>query len=159
VKLDLSSDQELFRETCQRFLTDTEALAQARRSADWTGGFDRSWWRVATEIGLAAMFIPEDHGGGSVSGAPICDAVIAAEEMGKALAPGPFHPVNLVAYAIARSGTSGIQEQLLSRLGAGDLVGSWAFGEPRSQWNPAHFTTEVNVRDGALVVHGTKSYV
>ena len=34
--------------------------------------------------------MPEEHGGGSLSGNPVQDAVIVAEEMGRLVAPGPF---------------------------------------------------------------------
>ena len=159
MNLDLSSDQELFRATCQRFLTDTDTLGQARRSAEQAEGFDPSWWRVGADIGLAAMFVPEEYGGGSISGSPICDAVIAAEELGRTAAPGPFHPVNIVAYALARSASVELQRQYLPALCKGDLIASWAFGEPRSQWDPGQFLVEGRVHDGALVVNGTKSYV
>ncbi len=159
MNLDLSNDQELFRETCRRFLTDTDTLGQARHSLERVGGFEPSWWRAGAEVGLTAMFVPEDQGGGSVSGSPVRDAVIAAEELGRVVAPGPFHPVNIVAYAVARTGSSELREQLLPGLCTGALVGSWAFGEPRSEWNPSRFVVEARLRNGAVVLEGTKSYV
>ena len=116
MKLDLSNEQELFRETCRRFLTDSNTLGQARHSRETVGGYDPSWWRAGAEVGLTAMFVPEDQGGGSVSGSPVRDAVIAAEELGRVVAPGPFHPVNIVAYAVARSGSLAQREQLLPGL-------------------------------------------
>ena len=105
------------------------------------------------------MFVPEDYGGGSVSGRPVCDAVIAAEELGRVVAPGPFAPVNTVAYALARSGTSAQREQFLPGLCAGESVGSWAFGEVRSQWNPNSLGMQAKLRSGFVTLGGTKSYV
>jgi alkylation response protein AidB-like acyl-CoA dehydrogenase len=159
VKLDLSNEQELFRETCRRFLTDSNTLGQARHSRETVGGYDPSWWRAGAEVGLTAMFVPEDQGGGSVSGSPVQDAVIAAEELGRVVAPGPFHPVNIVASAVARSGSLAQREQLLPGMSAGEAVGTWAFGEPRSQWNPDEFAVRGRLQNGAVTIEGTKSYV
>ena len=43
------------------------------------------------------MLVPEEHGGGSVSGEGLCDLAIIAEERGRALQPGPFVCMNVVA--------------------------------------------------------------
>jgi alkylation response protein AidB-like acyl-CoA dehydrogenase len=159
VNLDLSDDQELFRQTCQRFLVDTDTIERARGSTEQAVGFDRSWWRRAAEIGLAAMFVPEEYGGGCVSGSPVLDAVIAAEELGRTLAAGPFQPVNVVADAIARSASEEIQQEFLPGLGSGEIIGTWAFGEPGSRWDPDRFEVELRTDRGDLLVNGTKSYV
>ena len=43
------------------------------------------------------MLVPEELGGGSVSGLGVCDAAIVAEERGRFLQPGAFVPTNVVA--------------------------------------------------------------
>ncbi len=71
---------------------------------DTTDGLERDWWSKAAELGWTTLFVPEEHGGGSLSGHPVEDAVIVAEEMGRIAAPGPFLPVNVVCAALARDG-------------------------------------------------------
>ena len=51
------------------------------------------------------MLVPPEHEGGSVTEQPLVDLVVLAEELGRALNPGPFVPCNVVADAIARFGT------------------------------------------------------
>ena len=97
MRLELSEDQEFFRETTRRFLeseapltTRARALGHRRTGSSATGGGRRP------SSGGPALFVPEAHGGGSLSGHPAVDAVIVAEEMGRLVAPGPFLPVNVV---------------------------------------------------------------
>jgi len=51
------------------------------------------------------MLVPEEFGGGSVSGAGLSDAAVVATERGRILQPGPFVPTNVVADALARAGS------------------------------------------------------
>ena len=77
---------------------------------DTADGFDRDWWRKAAELGWTSLFVTEEHGGGSLSGNPVQDAVIVAEEMGRLVAPGPFLAVNVVAAALAAEGSDEQQD-------------------------------------------------
>jgi len=102
VDLGLSDDQELLRVTTERFIESSYPLGAVRALADSdAAGVDREYLRRGAELGWFAMLVPEEHGGGSVSGAGLLDAVVLAEERGKYLQPGPFVPNNVVAYAIA----------------------------------------------------------
>jgi hypothetical protein len=56
-------------------------------------GFDESLWRSALRTGIADLSLPEEHGG---QGAGLIELVLAAEEVGRTLAPVP-----LVDHAVA----------------------------------------------------------
>jgi alkylation response protein AidB-like acyl-CoA dehydrogenase len=159
VNLELSEDQEFFRETTRRFLESEAPLTVARELWDVPEGFDREWWRKAAELGWTSMFVPEAHGGGSVSGHPTVDAVIVAEEMGRLVAPGPFLPVNVVAAAVAAQGSEAQQAGLLPGLLAGETVASWAFAEPGGAWNGDGVHLGAQVDGDAVVLTGAKAYV
>ena len=92
VELQLSDDQDLLRQTTQRFLADTCPLTEVRRLADRPGGFEPDWWAQGAELGWTSMLVPEALGGGSVSGAGLADLALVAEEMGRTVAPGPAGP-------------------------------------------------------------------
>src|SRR5258706_13308746 len=119
MRLERSEDQEFFRETTRRFLESEVPLTRVREWADTEAGFDRGWWRKAAELGWTGLFVSEAHGGGSLSGQPLCDAVIVAEEMGRLVAPGPFLPVNVVAAAGAASGSAEQQAGVVAPLTLG----------------------------------------
>ena len=67
--LELSRDQEFFRETTRKFLEAESPLTTVRQLADDPDGFDRGWWRRGAELGWTSMQVPEEHGGGRGGGA------------------------------------------------------------------------------------------
>src|SRR5439155_15552921 len=105
VDLELSDDQELLRATTARYIESTMPLTKVRELADSGASAGDDYLRGGGELGWFAMLVPEEHGGGSASGAGVLDAVVLAEERGRFLQPGPFVPNNVVAYALAASGS------------------------------------------------------
>ncbi|HEY3673286.1 MAG TPA: acyl-CoA dehydrogenase family protein [Acidimicrobiia bacterium] len=125
--LELSDDQELFRETTQRFIDARCPIPRVRELADMAVAHDPALLGEAGELGWFALFVPEEHGGGTVSGSAVRDAVIVAEERGRFVQPGPFVATNVVAFALAREGTPEQQSAHLPGLAAGEQTASWAF--------------------------------
>jgi len=150
-----------FRDTTRRFLEAESPLTSVRALWEGTDGFERDYWRRVGELGWTSAFVPEIHGGGSVSGRPVQDLAIVAEEMGRLVAPGPFLPVNVVAAAIASDGSRDQQEQLLPGLAKGDLVATWAIAEGGAVWTDTLPAVAAHVREvgGDLLVSGAKAYV
>ena len=153
--LRLSDDQQLFRETTRKFLESTCPLETVRRLADAEpAGFDKKWWKQGAELGWVSMLVPEDDGGGSISGHGLLDLVLVAEEMGRLVAPGPFVPTNVVAAALARSGTPTQRQRWLPDLVSGDSVASWCLGAPVAGIDTAGGRVEAAPRDGGYVLDG-----
>jgi alkylation response protein AidB-like acyl-CoA dehydrogenase len=129
VDIDLSHDQQLFRETTARFIEARCPMVAVRALVDDPLKRDPSLLRDAGELGWFALFVPEEFGGGSVSGSPIRDAVIVAEERGRGVQPGPFVATNVVALALAEAGSQDQKETWLPRLASGDVVAAWAISD------------------------------
>ncbi len=160
MKLDLSPDQELVRDTTKRFLAERSPLTEVRRLADDPVGYERKWWRQGAELGWTAMLVPEEHGGGSVTGAGLLDLVVVAEEMGRLVAPGPFVPVNVVAAALGAAGTAAQRSDVLPGLVAGETVAAWCLAEPGGVWDSAGPLAATAERSGGgWSLSGTKSPV
>jgi alkylation response protein AidB-like acyl-CoA dehydrogenase len=161
MNLALTEDQELFREMARKFLDSESPLAAVRELWEKADGFERDYWRKAANLGWTAAFVPESQGGGSVSGQPVQDLAIVAEEMGRSVAPGPFLPVNVVTAAISQRGSPEQQSRLLTGLRSGDLVATWALAENGAVWSQLAPVIDVSVehRGADLVVSGTKAYV
>src|SRR5438105_14215723 len=159
MRLELSEDREFFRETTRRFLESEAPLTRVRELADTEAGFDRGWWRKAGELGWTGLFVSEAQGGGSLSGKPLFDAVIVAEELGRLVAPGPFLPVNVVAAALASSGSPEQQAELLPRLAAGETIATWAFAEAASPWAADGGNVQATPAGDGLALQGTKTWV
>jgi alkylation response protein AidB-like acyl-CoA dehydrogenase len=156
MRLDLTEDQQFFRETTNRFIASTSPREVVREFHHTPDGFDRGRWRQAAELGWATMLVHENHGGGSVSGEPLADAVIVAEEMGAQLTPGPFLPANVVASALAEAGT---HEASLHRVMNGEGIAAWALAEPGDTWRLDAMTTTATADGEEVVLDGTKAYV
>jgi alkylation response protein AidB-like acyl-CoA dehydrogenase len=102
------------------------------------------------------MLVPEDRGGGSVSGQGLSDLTLVAEERGRLVSPGPLGPVNVVAATLARVDGHG---QALDQLLAG-AIAAWCFDEPGPAWGADAVTLEAEATDGGgFVLTGTKTAV
>jgi alkylation response protein AidB-like acyl-CoA dehydrogenase len=136
MELDLTDDQELLRSTAAKFIEDTCPLTTVRELADSATGLPPDYLPRAGELGWFAMLVPEELGGGSVSGEGIRDLATIAEERGRGLQPGPFTPMNVVADAIARWGTDAQKADVLPAIVAGETIATWAVADPTGAWDP-----------------------
>ncbi len=157
--LELTDDQELFRETTRRALDERSPLTRVRELIGDPLGFDPALWRQGGELGWYATLVPEQHGGGSVSGHGLLDAAIVAEELGRMVHPGPFHATNVVAYALAESGTAEQREKYLPALASGELIATWAFAEPDRDWKAETVALAAVASGDGYVLDGVKTYV
>jgi alkylation response protein AidB-like acyl-CoA dehydrogenase len=161
--LGLTEDQQFFQETTRKFLEREAPLTTVRALADDADGFDRAWWARGAELGWASFLVPEDDGGGSLSGEGVVDLAIVAEEMGRLVSPGPLVPTNIVADAVARGGSAELRAEVLPGIVAGEMVAAWCIAGPGGGWD-AHGVTVAAVRAGGdggeeLVLDGVSTPV
>ena len=74
--LELTADQELFRDTTRQFLADQVPLTTVRAWAELPAGYRTDWWFRGAELGWTSMLVSEAHGGGSVSGRGLSDLAL-----------------------------------------------------------------------------------
>jgi alkylation response protein AidB-like acyl-CoA dehydrogenase len=153
--LALSSDQEFFRETTGRFLTDRVPVAELRRLRDDPQGFADDYWRQGAELGWTSLLVSEASGGGSISGEGVIDLALIAYEFGAQAAPGPLVPTNIVAGALSDHAAD-THAEVLGGLLAGTSVASWCFAEPRPGDRLGDIAFEIRVDGTELVLNGTK---
>jgi alkylation response protein AidB-like acyl-CoA dehydrogenase len=159
MELELTQDQELFRDTTRKFLEAESPLTTVRALADDPNGFDRDWWRRGADLGWTALLVPEELGGGSITGTGLLDLVLVAEEMGQLVAPGPLLPVNVVASALVASGSAEHRDTVLRALVAGEQIATWCFAEPGRRWDAGGVQLEASSSGGGFSLRGTKSPV
>jgi alkylation response protein AidB-like acyl-CoA dehydrogenase len=158
VELDLTTDQELLRSTAARFIETACPIATVRDLATSETGLDPEYLRQAGELGWFAMLVPEEHGGGSVSGDGLVDAAIVAEERGRLLQPGPFVTMNVVACALAAAGSDEQRTKVLPALVSGDALATWALADPAGDWR-SDGGVQVKRRGSRFVLSGAKGLV
>ena len=101
-----------------------------------------AFWTDMAELGWLGLAVPEEFGG---SGFGLPELTVVIEELGRALAPGPFVPTVIASSVLASAAANGIREKLLPGLADGSLVGAVALGD------------SIEVRNGAA--HGTAAVV
>jgi alkylation response protein AidB-like acyl-CoA dehydrogenase len=159
VDLDLSDGQNLFLETTRKFLTTNWPVQAVRRLVDDPVGLDRAVWEKGAGLGWTAMLVPEDRGGGSISGHGVADLAIVAEELGRFLFVGPVLPCNVVAFALARWGTDEQAEAHLPGLVSGSEIGVWAGAEGNDRWGAEDVTMEAVPSGDGFRLSGVRSPV
>ncbi|MEO3855879.1 acyl-CoA dehydrogenase family protein [Acrocarpospora sp. B8E8] len=158
--LDLTADQKLFRTTTRKFLDNETPLTKVRELSEGADGFERDWWNRGAELGWAAMLVPEELGGGSVSGNGLLDLAIVAEEMGQLVSPGPLLPTNAVIAGLVQAQQDGPDHtEEIERLAAGDAVASWAVYEPGAGWQPGSPGVTARAKGDGYVLEGVKDRV
>jgi alkylation response protein AidB-like acyl-CoA dehydrogenase len=133
VQLELTEDQALVCETAMRFVDAELPLSATRRFHVDPTGYDPGWLRKSADLGWYGLLVPEELGGGRVSDHGLFDAAIVAEVLGRAVQPGPFLPVSVVAHALAVGGSSRLRGAVLPALIAGEAVASWAWADGAGQ--------------------------
>jgi alkylation response protein AidB-like acyl-CoA dehydrogenase len=149
----LTSDQELLRDTTARFLSDRVPLSMQRKTLRHDpAGFAPDYWTQGCELGWTMLLASEEDGGGSVSGRGAVDLAMIAYEFGKAAAPGPLVDCNVAVAAL--SGQQGeAQKAALGEILTGQAIASTCLGA--APWHlPGQATVTIS-RDGDdLVING-----
>jgi alkylation response protein AidB-like acyl-CoA dehydrogenase len=121
-------------------------------------GFDRALWsRMAGELGLHGLHLPEDCGG---QGFTLAELAVVLEEMGRVLLCAPFFAtVCLAATAILTAGTGSQRRELLPGIAAGETLATLALTEDAGRWDPDGIAAEAVPHGGRWRISGTKMFV
>ncbi len=131
----ITDDHRALAETVADFLVKHKARGAARALLDADTEALPAFWPDAAELGWLGLHLPEAHGG---SGFGLPELVVVVEQLGRAVAPGPFVPTVIASAVIAAAGPAALQERLLPGLADGSTVGAVALDG------------DVEVRDGRV---------
>ncbi|MHA7652744.1 acyl-CoA dehydrogenase [Mycobacterium sp. ML4] len=115
----LTDDHRELAEVARGFLTSQKARAAARSLLDAPEEARPAFWQGIVELGWLGLHIAEEHGG---SGYGLPELVVVVEELGRAVAPGPFVPTVIASAVIAHDGTAEQQGRLLPGLIDGTVI-------------------------------------
>lgn len=154
MSLVFTEEQRDLRRTVRGFLADHSSSAAVRRLMETPEGLDRSvWGRMAGELGLHGLAIPEEFGG---SGFGLVEQLVVAEETGRALLVAPyFGSIVLVANALVTAADTAAAKELLPGLADGSRIAALAVTEDSGSWA----LTESTVTAAGGVLSGHKSFV
>jgi alkylation response protein AidB-like acyl-CoA dehydrogenase len=126
----LTSDQKLMQETTGRTLERACPLERVRMAAAGAEPYAADVWAALAECGAAGMIISEEHGG---VGQSLLDAALAAEMLGRFVAPSPFVGSCVMApLALMGCGSPAQQGEWLPKLASGAAIAGVAVAEHAS---------------------------
>ncbi|HET6774707.1 MAG TPA: acyl-CoA dehydrogenase [Acidimicrobiales bacterium] len=134
MSLAITDDHRALAATASDFLAKHGARAAARALLEEPTERLPPFWDELRTVGWLGLHVPEEHGG---SGYGLPELVVVVEELGRAVAPGPFVPSVIASAVLAAAAPADIAAQHLPGLAGGDTTGAAALGG------------DVELRDGA----------
>jgi alkylation response protein AidB-like acyl-CoA dehydrogenase len=152
-----NEEQELLRNTARKFFENECPSETVRRLMETPEGINAELWKKLAEQGWLGLIYPEQYDGMALG---LVDLVVLMEEMGRAVAPGPyFSTVLLGGLAILEAGGEGQKKEWLPKIAAGDKRVALAWMEPSAQLGPAGVTLTAVKRGEKFALAGTKLFV
>lgn len=153
---DFTDDQEQLRDAVHRWVERSYTFERRQRIVE-AGGFDRAAWNELAELGLAALFVPEAHGG--LAHGPV-DAMVVMEELGRGLVLEPLAQGALIAPTALQAAPTEVQQAWLPRMASGEALVVLAHQERKARYRLDQVETRAE-RDaqGAWTVSGAKGVV
>ncbi|OBH93790.1 acyl-CoA dehydrogenase [Mycobacterium sp. E2733] len=109
----LTDDHRELAEVARGFLTSQKARWAARALLDAAEESRPPFWQNLVELGWLGLHVDEEHGG---SGFGLPELVVVVEELGRAVAPGPFVPTVIASAVISKDGSAEQKSRLLPGL-------------------------------------------
>lgn len=131
-----TDEQEQLRSAVRKFAADNSSEEAVRRLAESDPPFDaRVWARLGAELGVLGLSVPESDGG---AGGTLVDQAIAVEELGAALACGPFFgTVYLAIPALVAASVGEVRDSVLSDLVEGRRTAAFAVPDAAGSFDAA----------------------
>ncbi len=121
----LTDDHRELGSVARSFLTAQKARLAARELLDSDAEGRPPFWSDLAELGWLGLHVDEKYGG---SGFGLPELVVVIDELGRAVAPGPFVPTVVVSSVIAAVGTDEQKARLLPGLVDGTHTAAIGFG-------------------------------
>ncbi|MET4165882.1 MULTISPECIES: acyl-CoA dehydrogenase [Gordonia] len=96
----LTEDHVELASVVREFAVDRKVRAQARDRLDASEEARPTFWQEIADLGWLGLHVAEEYGG---SGFGVAELVVVTEELGRAVAPGPFLPTVLASAILARA--------------------------------------------------------
>ena len=152
----LSEEEQMVKNLAREFLQGEcpPSLARAMEQDDL--GYPPDLWKQMADLGWFGMSLPEAYGG---QGLPLTYLGIVLEEVGRAIAPVPFHSTMVAALAINAHGSEQQRRELLPGVASGSTILTWAFNERDPRFLPQTIQARAIADGDDFILSGTKLFV
>jgi len=153
VDLEFTSEQEELRDAVRSFLLKECPIGSVRAVVE-TGAAPEALWRAMVSLDWPALAVAEEHGG---LGLTFVETAVVAEELGRAVAPGPLLATTTQFAPLVREvGTAEQRQRFLAPVASGALTGAVALADHPRGWALADVTMAAEPAEGGWVLDGTK---
>jgi alkylation response protein AidB-like acyl-CoA dehydrogenase len=157
VNFDLSEEQQLLKDSVDRFVSDNYDLDTRQKLSKNEAGFSDTYWQTMAELGWLGVTVPETHGG---FGGNQADTMVLMEAFGKGLVLEPFFASAVLGTrAIVSGGSEELQSKLLPELLNGASRLSLAYAEEQSRFDLEDVVTRATANEHGYTITGQKSMV
>ena len=152
----LSEDQEALQRAAREFLARECPPALVRDTAKDGDGVPRTLYAKMAELGWMGLVVPEADGG---LGLGTLELALVCEELGRAVAPGPFLSTQLVIAALLRAGSAAQRRRWLPGLVGGERLATLAYLEASDRHDADGITLRARRSRTGWRLDGTKLFV
>ena len=157
MNFDLSEEQQLLKDSVERFVNDNYDLDTRQTLSKNDAGFSDTYWQTMAELGWLGVTVPEAHGG---FGGNQADTMVLMEAFGQGLVLEPFFASAILGTrAIVSGGSAGLQSKLLPDMVSGSCQLGLAYAEEQSRFDLEDVITRATAQDSGFVISGHKSMV
>jgi alkylation response protein AidB-like acyl-CoA dehydrogenase len=151
-----NEEEQMVKNLAREFLEAESPPRLARDMEKDEQGYPPELWNKMAQLGWFGMSIPEAYGG---QGLPLAYLALILEEVGRCIAPVPFHSTVVPALTIASDGTEDQRQEVLPRVSQGNLIMTWAFQEQDPRLLPEAVNVQAVADGDFYIISGTKMFV
>ena len=153
----LTEEQQLLKDSVDRFVRENYEFETRRKTAATNEGFTDDNWKQMAELGWLAVALPEEFGG---IGGGATETMVIMEGFGRGLVLEPFFAtVVLGANLIQQAGNDVQKEDLLPKLAEGNLKLCFAYAERQARFDLNDIETKAEKSGAGYTINGAKGVV
>ena len=155
--LSFTEDQELIKNSVDKFILETYDAEHRRKTIKNNIGSDPNTWKYFSELGWLSLPFSEEDGG---FGGNLVDIMLLMRSFGRGLVIEPFISTVIMSGSILSGCPKGlIRNNIIEEIIAGNAKVSFAHAEPNSRYNLSDITTTATLNNNEWLINGNKCVV
>ncbi len=153
----LNEEQQLLKDSVDRFVRENYELSQRRELVASKDGFSRDHWATMAELGWLGATLPEEYGG--IGGGPV-EAMVLMEGFGRGLVVEPYYATAVMGGNLILQGGSDEQKSaLLPDLAEGKLMLAFGYAERQARYDLFDVESTAKKSGSGYILNGHKGVV
>lgn len=153
----LNEEQQLLKDSVDRFIREEYDLDKRRALAGSNDGYSEENWAKMAELGWLGASLPEEYGG--FGGGPV-ETMVVMEAFGRGLVVEPYYAsVVLGGNFLLQGGSEALKQDLLPKLAEGKLKLAFAYAEKQARYDLHDVEFKAEKSGDGYVLNGEKGVV